>query len=259
MRKLLTLLFTFSGLSVATLGFAANGTVDLTWGTVCAPVVANINPPPGDQNTSNPVSLIASVIGNDQTHSGYEVGFLLGDATKQVPDAWRFDAAGCQGVSFITINHVPPGSASKTCPAFNGPVSVLQIKEYGFVEAPSVYDLTLIKGLLANAYPAGNTTVAATRYFLAQFLFEHQYSVNGPGTPGLTCGGFDTPMCVALLQGLRGVEEGSGSKYVNFATGQEIPFDLSANNFLTVHSQGGCPTTPAQNATWGQIKSQYRQ
>jgi hypothetical protein len=246
-------LFTFSGLSVATLGHAANGTVDLTWGVTCTPIVQNIT------TTATQTSMIASVSGNDQTHSGFEVNFLIGSAAHTVPDAWRFDADGCQGASFIQINHLPPGTAVKTCPAFFGPISVLQIKEYKFIEPPSVYDATLIKGALSNAYPNGNTTLAANRYFLAQFVFDHSFSVNGPGTPGTDCGGFETPMCIALLQGQRDVQtEGSTCKYVSFATGTEVPFDTSTNNWLTTLGLAGCPATPVENKTWGQIKSQYR-
>jgi hypothetical protein len=257
MRKLLTLLVTFSGLSVATLGHAANGAVDITWGVTCTPIVQNLAPVIG------PNSLIASVLGNDQTHSGYEVSFLLSAADRTVPDAWRFDAAGCQGSSFITIAHTPPGTAVKTCPAFSGPVSDLQIKQYNFVEPPSAYASTQIKGLLANAYPSagGVTSVATTRYFLAQFIFDHTFSVNGAGTPGATCGGLETPLCIVLLQGPRGIFEGSGSKYVTFADGLEHFFDESPNHFLTVNSATGCAnpnSVPAENKTWGQIKSQYR-
>lgn len=257
MRKMLTLLLTLSGLSVATLGHAANGQVDLTWGVTCTPIVQDITPVAGGS-----VSLMASVIGNDQTHSGYQVVFLMGSAARLVPDAWRFDAAAgaCQGPSFITINHLPPGTAVKTCPAFAGPTSVLQIKEYRLIEKASIYDQTLMTGLLANAYPAGNTTLASQRYFLAQWLFDHTFSVVGATTPGTDCGGLETPMCVALLQGERNNEiEGSSSKYVLFGAGTEIPFDASPNNWLTTHGLAGCPTVPAQNTTWGQIKSQYRQ
>ena len=263
MRKLLTLLVTFSGLSVATLGHAANGAVDLTWGGTCTPIVQNLVPAPGNLTTTNPYSMIASVLGNDQTHSGYEVSFLLGSAARTVPDAWRFDAAGCQGSSFITINHLPPGTAVKTCPAFSGPVSDLQIKQYDFVEPPSAYASTLMKGLLANAYPSANgvTSVVTQRYFLAQFIFDHQFSVNGATTVGVDCGGLDTPMCIVLLQGTRGIYEGSGSKYVTFADGLEHFFDESPNHFLTVNGAVGCAnpgSVPAENKTWGQIKSQYR-
>src|SRR5688572_30978452 len=93
MRKLLTLLFTISGLSLATIGQAADGVVEMTWGVTCTPIVTDITP------TAGPTSIIVSELGNDQTHNAYQVRILVGsaDGSDAVPDAWRFDAAGCQG------------------------------------------------------------------------------------------------------------------------------------------------------------------
>jgi hypothetical protein len=254
MRKLLTLLFTFTGLTVATLGHAANGVVELTWGTTCTPIVQDITP------TAAPTSMMASVTGNDQTHNSYQVRFLIGDATHNVPDAWRFDAAGCQGAPFITINHLPPGSAAKTCPAFQGTNPSIQIKDYSFVAPGGQYASTLIRGVCANTYPAGFTSLAATRYFLTQFIFDHTSSVNGAGSPGVTCGGFETPMCIVLLQGDRSNQtQGGTTSFITLADGLEHPFDPSLTNYwLATHGQGACQGTPVENKTWGQIKSQYR-
>src|SRR5262245_62089089 len=128
MRKLLTLLFTFTGLTVATVGYAANGVVDLTWGIACSPVVATITP------TAGPTSVIASETGNDQTHDAYEVRFIMGSATSSVPDAWRFDASGCQTSLGLTINHL-----SKACPNFQGASASIQIKDFSFVPAGAIY------------------------------------------------------------------------------------------------------------------------
>ena len=252
MRKLLTLLFTFSGLIIATQGHAANGVIDITWGGLCAPVVQNITPA-----TTPATSLIASVLGNDQTHTGHQVVFLIGSANRDVPDAWRFDAAGCQGSSFLTMNHLAPASAVKTCPSFAGASTVLNIKEYGFVATGSIYDPDTMYGLIADAHPDGVTALPGTRYFLGQWLFDHSFSVAGPGTPGTDCGGFETPMCVALLTGNRHVVfEGGTSNYV--AGGVEFPFDEGPNDWRSTHGLAGCPATPVQNRTWGHIKSQYR-
>jgi hypothetical protein len=251
MRKLLTLLFTISGLSVATMGHAANGVVDMTWGVTCTPIVTDIVP------TAGPVSMIVSELGNDQTHNAYQVRFLIASAARTIPDAWEFDAAGCQGTAFITINHLPPATASKTCPAFQGATASIQIKDYSFLSNNPEYPSTEARGVCANTYPAGATSLPGTRYFLAQFIFDHTFSVTGPGTPGTDCGGFETPMCLALLTGDRtGRPEGSTS-YLRLADGVEVPFD-SGNTFLTVGGSPGCPATPVENKTWGQIKSQYR-
>lgn len=252
MRKLLTLMVVITGLGVATTGHAANGTVDMTWGVTCTPIVADITP------TAGPTSLIISELGNDQMHNAYQVRFIIGSAARTVPDAWRFDAAGCQGSAFITINHLPPATASKTCPAFQGASASIQIKDFSFNGPGSGYDATTIRGVLANTYPAGFTSVGATRYFLAQFIFDHTFSVSGAGTPGADCGGFETPMCIALLQGPVGSSQAGTTSYLRQADGVEVAFDRGANNYATALGTGGCPAVPAQAATWGQIKSQYR-
>lgn len=254
MRKLLTLLFTLSGLTVATLGHAANGVVDMTWGVTCTPIVQDITP------TAGPTSMIISELGNDQTHNAYQTRFLISAANLTVPDAWRFDAAGCQGSAFITINHLPPSTAAKTCPAFQGASASIQIKDYSFVNPGTNYATTQMRCTMANTYPAGATSVATVRYFLTQVIFDHTFSVAGAGTPGTNCGGFETPMCIALFTGTpapgqRG-EEGTTS-YLRLADGVEVPFD-PGNIWLSTGGFSGCPATPSQNKTWGQIKSQYR-
>ena len=247
MRKLLTSLFVLSILAVPAVSDAADGTVSMTWGTTCTPLVQNITP------TAAPTSLIFSVFGNDQTHNSYQVRFLIGDATKTIPEAWEFDAAGCQGSSFITINHLAPASAVKTCPNFQGTNASLQIKDYSFVQPGAGYETTMARGVLANTYPAGFTTSGATRYFLAQFLFDHSFSVAGATTPGVDCGGFETPMCIVLQQNAI-----STSSYVRAADNVEVPFDFDANNWVTVNGYAGCPATPAKSTTWGSIKNVYR-
>ena len=262
MRKLVTLLLTISGLTVATLGYAANGVVEMTWGLTCTPIVTDITP------TAGPTSVIVSELGNDQTHNAYQVRFLIAsaDGQDQVPDAWRFDAAGCQGTSFITINHLPPATASKTCPAFQGATASIQIKDYSFLQNNPNYPSTEVRGTLANTYPAGATSLPGTRYFLAQFIFDHTFSVAGAGTPGTDCGGFERPMCIALLTGPaadRPSGEGTTS-YLRLADGVEVPFDTPGGipPWLSTHgAQTSCDqhgSVPAENATWGQIKSQYR-
>ena len=41
----------------------------------------------------------------------------------------------------------------------------------------------------------------AVRYQLFRIEMDHTYAVTGAGTPGETCGGFETPMCFALWSG----------------------------------------------------------
>ena len=255
MRKLPTLLFTFCGLGVATLAHAANGVVDLTWGVTCTPIVQDLTP------TAGPTSMIVSELGNDQTHNAYQVRVLIGSATLTLPDAWRFDADGCQGTAFLSINHVPPPTAAKTCPAFQGLYDTFtyQLKEYAFVSPGGPYATTIVRSHLVNTYPTRSmTSIATQRYFLAQWIFDHTFSAAGATTPGVDCGGLSTPMCIALLTGWRNSLAGGMTSYLRISDGAEVPFDPGPNTWLWTHGLGPCYAVPAVNTTWGQIKSQYR-
>jgi hypothetical protein len=245
------------GLTLAvTDGWAANGVISLNWGTGCeTPVITNLVP------TSAPQSLFVSEIGNDQTHRAYQIRFFIADATHHVPDAWRFDAEGCQSAlgSLLTINHTPVGVVSKTCPPFQSwLVSSIQIKDYSFLYPGTAYPKTQIRGVLASTYPQGTTSNPAQRYFLAEFRFDHSWSTAGPSTPGTSCGGFETPMCILLLTGEPWDHGAEGtSSYLRMSDGVELPFD-PGQTWVTVNGLTGCPRVPAAPSTWGQVKNAYR-
>jgi hypothetical protein len=226
---------------------AANGVIDMSW-NVCAPVVQDIT-----TTTPGQYSLYLSVLGIDQAHQAYEVTYIYSNSSSTVPDAWRFDPAGCQGSSFVTIDHLAPAAVSKVCPTFQGALQSVQVKDVAFVPpSDSRYLQTNMRVSLFNAYPAGiPTTNPATRYFLGRTLFDHTFSVVGPTDPGNTCGGFEQSICFKLIRG----------NYLDLA-GTEIPFDrnvaVGAPLFVTFNGPAGCAGVPAQAKTWGQIKNQYR-
>lgn len=248
MRKLLSLFLVLSGTAAASAALAAPGVVDMSW-DVCAPPVTH------KANSTAPASLIFSELGNDETHTAYQVRFLMSAAgptagDRVTPDAWRFDASGCQTAALIAINSSPPAALVKSCPAFKG-ANALEIKNFATFPPgdPLPYLETQMRGLLAVTYSAA-TANPLQRYFLGEFLFDHTFSVDGAGTPGSTCGGNDTPVCFAIIQ---------PTGYIRQSDGLEYPFDIG-NNFVTYGPTpaAGCPATPARPATWGQIKSQYR-
>ena len=219
---------------------SAQGIVDLSWDSCVG--TTNKDIAGGTQ-----ASLYASVIGHSAPHNGYEVQVVFGSGNAgALRDAWRFDNGGCQGASFITIDHLAPAAVVKVCPTFSGTNSVLQIKEYE-------YDPLTGKaiGLLANAYPAGAPTLTPSqRYFLARFLFDHSFSVEGATTPGADCGGLEVAVCghlrVAKWNRLEGGE-------VDWAWGREYVTSRDAANAT------GCPgATPVENKTWGSLKAQYK-
>ena len=219
----------------------AQGAVSLSWDTCTGPVNKTIAP--GTQ-----AGLHASVLGHNQPHQAYQVFIRLGSRSA-MHDAWRFDAAGCQGSSFISIDHLVPSAIAKTCPAFQGALASIQIKDYSYDAGTG-----RARGVLANTYPAGNNTQVnpVQRYFLAHFRFDHLSSVGGPGDPGNSCGGLEVPVCFYFTKASwltpGGVE-------VPWAYGQEY---VTANDPA---NSVGCPNTipvPAATKTWGAIKAQYK-
>lgn len=247
MRKLLMGLFVLAAIASASTSQAQVGTVDLSWNS-CTPIIA-------DRDTtglapSNTATIFASVLGASTPTSGYEVDFIYGDATANVPDAWDFSPAGCQGSAAVAMSPTPPAALSKSCPAFQQIAASLQIKDVNKVSASAdPYVGTLIRVVFANAFPAGVTPVITTRYFLASIAFDHTFSVYGPGSAGLTCGNFQTAICFKV------------SKAIYIQAGipppNEFPFNRG-NSVLTFNGLTACGGVPARPTTWGKIKDQYR-
>ena len=238
MRKLLTGMAILSTLLVAGVSQAAVGTVNMSWTSCTGPVDINASPVI--------TRLYLSVIGHDVPHKAYDVRFIYGSATQQVPDAWRFDAAGCEGPTLIQQN-----LTSKTCPGFMQATSGLQIKKVQFSPASDPYATSLMQVLLANSYNEGvAVSDPAVRYLLEEVVFDLQAAVTGAGDPPNTCGGLETPMCFKL----------------SFATfldmnGTEIPFNRGVSQVTynaVATGSSPCDGVPAKPTTWGNIKGQYR-
>jgi hypothetical protein len=223
---------------------AAVGTVDLSWDG-CTPVIADrtSTPPTAD----NKYTVFASETGNDQQTSGYQINFIYGSATAGVPDAWDFSPDGCQGSPLATLAWLPPAALSKSCPAFQQTAASLQITSVNESPPADPYAVSLMRVVLANAYPTGVTANPALRYFLMSAAFDHTFSVVGPGSAGATCGFFETAMCFKL----------SKAAYIELSTGFEVPFNRG-NSVLTFNGTTACGGVPAKPTTWGKIKGQYR-
>jgi hypothetical protein len=251
MRKVLTSLAVLGALVVASSSQAAVGTVYMGWNACNTTPTTDLSIPDG---TSSNINLTVFVTGHDVATTAYQIWILYGDASKTVPDAWRFDAAGCQGSSFVTVNHLAPAAVAKACPSFQdagGANQSLQIKDISFSPPTLPFATSLMRIVVANSYPAGNVPVAATKYFLMDAEFNELYGVTGASDPGLTCGGLETPMCFNL----------NNATYLD-TDGNELPWTFhgsATGDWATAQAYGaGCQGTPAQTRTWGSIKNQYR-
>lgn len=234
MKRTTTILASLSALALlASPAAAQNGSVRLSW-TQCDPIVQNLDfTGPGQV-----ANLILSATGTASAHRGYRFKVLVQSG---LPDAWRFDATGCNTgqVSLVT------SALNKSCPAFQG-TQPLPIFNYGY-EADVAGTATLD---VLNAYdsvlapdPLARTTVFQTR-------FDHAFSDVGPQDPLLACGNADQAVCFALI-------------YTEF-----LRPDLTSDTFTVENDyvtwQDPANTTqcpgPTQNesTTWGRVKGLYR-
>jgi hypothetical protein len=240
MLKLRIGMMILSFLAFAGVSHAAIGTVDMTWDGCTGPVDKTTN-------VAAPYSIFVTVIGHDEGHKGYDVRIIYGNASQQVPDAWRFDANGCEGSSLVTMDF-----NSKACPRFqqNSSGNVGPITKVEFSPPFDPYPVTLMRALFAWVYSPDVTAVnPGTRYLLVRIGFDLSQAVPGPGTPGITCGGFEEPMCFRL----------SNASFLDTNNVEKL-FNRS-NPMLAVSFNGAgvCPgAVPAKPATWGSIKGQYR-
>lgn len=175
-----------------------------------------------------------------------------------VPDAWRFDAAGCQGPSLYSVSTV-----SKTCPTLSGTSTPLKTINLSY-DPISGQQVLIVALVYSNEPQPADPNVT---YQLAHIQFDHTFAVQGAGDPPNTCGGFEKPMCFTLWGGynVHGdclpanmVEHGS---YVR-SDGTEVPFGGGPDDVATFRIDAGIQAcnlaTPARPTTWGAIRAQYR-
>jgi hypothetical protein len=219
-------------------------TIDLSW-EACSPLVTATTVGPGDLR-----SAYVSVTGQSEPHTTYEVFFAVGGAANTVPDAWRFDAAGCAGATRVAFEWI--GTGSKSCPPFASS-RTLAIQSYQLGHGSLDVAQTLGMVILAVHYDPMMAPDPDQRYLLARVTFDHEVSVAGASGAG-TCGGVETPLGVALMAPRCNWVEAKSA-----ANGAEWPvvrrFAIG-NGSLGVN--GGSMAVPATATTWGQLKGQYR-
>jgi hypothetical protein len=220
---------------------ADNGTVDFSW-DACEPILAT-KPDPA----AGPVTFYATVTGQRDSSVAHQVWWLVLDENFELPDAWRFDDAGCQATFYTYSTGVL--ALAKSCPPLV-PLDMPQIKLATFRLSPPAlgYPTTSGNGYLAVSYLEGSPNLDPNRrYLLAAFTHDFTWAVDGPGEPGQTCGGFDHAVCVQAIP--------NRLSFIR-RDGMEFPWHIG-NGVLSFRTTGGCPVTAAHASTWGSIKHQY--
>ncbi len=231
-----------SGLLVASAAVPARaqsaGTCRLSWNT-CDPPVQNLFLGSLPSRVAN---LVLSCTDMSETNSGTEFTLILEPCPIGFPDAWRFDAAGCQTSARIQFR---AAQFAKACPLLAGAnASAVAGFEYG-PDAPygAIH--------LLNTYDPFTPT-PLSRYTIWQVSFDHGTSdMVAPVEPD-SCGGGSWPLCIPAI-----------TAHMLLSSGPRRDFDWEQSGFgMTVNmpSWSSCVTfceDPTLTCPWGRVKALY--
>jgi hypothetical protein len=222
------------------LGFAApadaQAFIDMNWSGCfgVAATVTNVN-----YTTAANYDLYISAIGLDaapgELYWGHDVSVLIGP---NLPDAWRFDPAGCETTNFVEVGYLNTGVAG--CGGLRNGEDV-PINTYTYDAITGVAE---IEGSDAYAAAGGRLAVPTTTYLLYRFRFPLDESI---------CAGTAQKICFA-------------GKRNDFAVGTE-PATAHLYNppwrtvWASFNDDGNtlpCPAVPTNPSTWGRLKGLYR-
>ena len=232
-----------AGFLAASLALAATAeaqTVDFSW-DACTPILTDRAAP----NPGGPVTAFVTLTGQTEAYRGFQATWVVGDPNDELPDAWRFEVGGCND-GFFVGRPLPPAELAASCPPFvPGSVAQVIVSDFRFVPDGLGYPKSMGRGVLAIVtqedllIPNPNL-----RYHLARFTFDFSHSAFGPGVPGVSCGGLETPMTLTLVP--------HRMSYLDAASIEH--FWAIGNGVITLNGAA----VPARPSTWGSIKGQYR-
>src|SRR5262249_705123 len=192
----------------------------------CSPQVANQN-----FLGAGIYTLVLSARGDANTNFGHDSQLTIHPA---VPDAWRFDNAGCQTENRLDLRVDGIGD---TGPPMLG-ASPLTVASY-FLDLDGSAALRL-----AITYD-DITTAENQRYILWKIAFDHTHSIAGTDADPTTCDGASAPLHFAVTSQIL-----LTSGYVANATPETGDGTATWN--------GGIAFARQRQATWGRIKGMYR-
>jgi hypothetical protein len=197
-----------------------------------------------DFSGPGPYHLVLSAKGLQQTITAIQFEFYVETMytscyTKpSYPDAWRFDANGCQKGQ-VAVSTAAAGPLCQGLGAANR-TDQLDVQYDGFGLDRSTFRLT------STFDPVQPNPVNS--YALAQFLFDHSRSVVGSGSAG-SCGGAEVGMCFTTMGPTLTGPGGNVPLYIS-------QFSSISWQIDPIPWCGYCD--PAQITTWGRVKSLYR-
>jgi hypothetical protein len=241
--------------ALSTAGWAQNPQAIMSWGTTCPTIITNAQfpDPANPTRTSYTMFIAAHNLTASDGNVGTDINLFYG---RGIPDAWRFDDAGCQTGSQVALNN---NGNTKACPAMKGtnPLTITNFQLYTMEPTGQQRMNVRLAITYDNFVPASGTT-----YTLWNVVFDHSFSVVGPSNPGVTCGGAETPICIAMTD----PAVMSAGDYANFQSGVlalsgiQEPFSFASptDGYVTWNGGANCPgTVPTQQSTWGKVKALY--
>ncbi len=160
-----------------------------------------------------------------------------------LPDAWRFDAGGCQPANYYELSTFFIVDPVLICP-FLGGGTTWGPHQKTIAHDPITGTLRLTTTMTYNMEMTPRDP--ARSYLIAHLYVDHTSSVNGSATVPGTCGGVERGVCIAI--------EGAWTDLA----GVEHAWP-AATPYVTVNAPGAaCSAVPAAATTWGAIKGQYR-
>jgi hypothetical protein len=194
--------------------------------------------------------VVESMYGVNTPNVGSDTKILINFGQPPVPDAWRFDAGGCQGPGQLSLSN---SAAGPICPGMGvNPIPTAQFS----VNPDGTESLHL--SVSYDEFAPG----ASTRYTIWQIQFDHVFSSPGPTPPDQsTCGGaelnaqlsFDF-VDVLTASGQRIDLPGCDALAPRFYCSY-----LTWNGGIIYYDQpDDCLPVSAQATTWGKLKGMYR-
>jgi len=220
----------FALLLVLATPVAADPVAKLHWDTCDSAALTKSYAGPGTYTQ------VVTLSGIGETVKGVEVLIQLmfrgaNGCAVAAPDAWRFDAGGCQAGRVAASYAAAPGD----CPVLGstGRASLLGATD---ATAPVIHVVSAFDPV---------TLSADSTYTVVTLAFDQSQSVVGASHDGL-CGGVDLPGCAQIV-GLSYLRP--DNSVVNVGGAWSVAWQ----------SADGCSfCDPAKPATWGRVKAEYR-
>jgi len=213
----------------------------LSWGPDCGGVLRNVN-------FSGPRSYSLWVwvknLTPDNENVGFQIFLTCSTSIGEVPDAWRFDDAGCQAGRFTFDQG---GSCTPMLGA--DAVGIVRV-EHDATGHRMIFGYTVSYD---DMIPA-----AGTVYTLWHLTFDHSLSVVGSDGNSGTCDYVDDPVCFMIVN----PNDPAFPSYLLSPSQTKLPFAFGdpADQYASWNASAYCPQAidPIEPETWGRVKSLYR-